>query len=321
MYPNHLHYATACASRLTPAPLDMQLSIVATLYNSALHVDEFCSRALRAAARVTSQCELILVNDGSPDDSQAIALAWHARDARIRVVDLSRHYGHYPAILAGLSRSRGERVFLIDADLEEPPELLEQFWAAMQKDPGVDLVVGVQTHRRGGWWERLSGAAFYRLLNVGSSLEVIPDTHVARLMTRRFVQALVGLPERPVSLDILTAAAGFRHLAVPADKESSSATTYTFARKLKVATRAIFSQHEGFPWYLAIAAIVMGVIGLALLAWPLADGGVPSLAAASIWLVGGLLMAALSLVGHYLVLLLDEARRRPTIVRREYTRE
>jgi putative glycosyltransferase len=301
----------------------MKLSIVATLYASASHIDEFCERVLRAAAAVTDDCEVILVNDASPDESARLALAWHARDARIRVLDLSRHYGHYPAILAGLSRSRGERVFLIDVDLEEPPELLGRFWSAMDADPELDVVVGVQQERRGGWWERASGAAFYRLLNLGTEMAVVPDTLVARLMTRRFVDALVGLPERPVSLDILSAAAGFRQRAVPAQKSTSSASTYSFVRKVNLATRAAILHHGGLPWYVAMVALVMGAIGLAIAVHAIwiesqADA---RLVIGSVWIVGALLMAALSLVAHYLVLLLDEVRRRPTIVRREYTRE
>jgi putative glycosyltransferase len=301
----------------------MKLSIVATLYASASHIDEFCERVLRAAAAVTDDCEVILVNDASPDESVRIALAWHARDARIRVLDLSRHYGHYPAILAGLSRSRGERVFLIDVDLEEPPELLGRFWSAMDADPELDVVVGVQQERRGGWWERASGAAFYRLLNLGTEMAVLPDTLVARLMTRRFVDALVALPERPVSLDILSAAAGFRQLAAPAQKSASSATTYSFVRKLNLATRAVILHHPGLPWYVALVAAVMGVMGVGLIGRAIATDGAADrpLIIGSIWLVGAMLMAALSVIAHYLVLLLDEVRRRPTLVRREYTRE
>jgi putative glycosyltransferase len=142
-------------------------------------------------------------------------------------------------------------VFLIDVDLEEPPELLQRFcrrWTPAMRSTSS----GVQTRRRGGWWERLSGAAFYRILNLGARIQVIPDTLLARLMNRRFVDALVSLPEQPVSLDILSAVAGFRHLAIPAPKASSSATTYSFTRKVSPATKAIVSHHTWLPWCLGI---------------------------------------------------------------------
>src|SRR5262245_15249504 len=208
----------------------MTLSIVTTLYGSEAHVDEFCERAFRSGAGVTGDVEMILVDDGSFDDGLGRALAWHARDHRVRVVELSRHYGHYSALLAGLARARGDRIFLADVDLEEPPELLEQLWAAMEADETLDLVVGVQSRRR-GWWERVSGAVFYRALNLGTAPTVIANSLVARLMTKRYADAMLACSERSGSLDILTAVVGFRQRAVPAVKTSSSATTYTVARK------------------------------------------------------------------------------------------
>src|SRR5262245_19035778 len=108
----------------------MTLSILASLYGSAAHVDEFCERAFRSAASVTGDVGMILVDDGSRDHSLARALAWHERDPRVRVVELSRQYGHYAALLAGLARVRGDRIFMADVDLEEPPELLAELWAA-----------------------------------------------------------------------------------------------------------------------------------------------------------------------------------------------
>jgi putative glycosyltransferase len=300
----------------------MQLSIVTTLYASALHLDEFCTRALRAAESVAGTCELILVNDGSPDVSLRIALDWHARDARVRVLDLSRHYGHYPAILAGLARARGDRVFVIDADLEEPPELLERCWAPMAADSDVDVVVCVQARRRGGWWTRASGALFYRALASGTPLAVVRNSMAARLLSRRVVDALVALPERPVDLDVLTAAAGFRQVTVEATKGSSSPSTYSLPGKVALATRSLVAHHQGLPWLVAAAALVAAAIGLTALAravWIVGERGT-ALILASIWLVGALVLAALSLLGHYGVALLDETRRRPTLVRREYTR-
>jgi putative glycosyltransferase len=292
----------------------MTLSIVTTLYGSSAHVDEFCERAFRSAAGLTADVEMIFVDDASSDGSLARALAWHARDHRVRVVELSRHYGHYTALLAGLARARGDRIFLADVDLEEPPELLEPFWAAMEADAELDLVVGVQSRRRGGWWERVSGAAFYRALNLGTAPKVIANSLVARLMTKRCADAMLACAERSGSLDILCAIAGFRQLAVPAVKASSSATTYTLARKVNLATRALLHQHQGLPWLLIAAAVAMALVAAVSLAASRLD-------VASIWAVGALLMAALGIVGHYLALLLDQARQRPTIVRREHTRD
>ena len=98
------------------------LSVVTTLYRSAPHLTEFHRRASAAAARLTADYEIVLVNDGSPDDSLQAALAIHHVDAHVRIVDLARNFGHHAALMAGLAAARGDLVFLLDSDLEEQPE-------------------------------------------------------------------------------------------------------------------------------------------------------------------------------------------------------
>src|SRR5215203_27557 len=102
----------------------MMLSIVTTLYNSAPYLDEFYDRIGAAAKQITPDYEIILVNDGSPDNSLDIALSLHRKDKRVRLIDLSRNFGHHKAIMTGLAHARGNLVFLLDSDLEEEPELL-----------------------------------------------------------------------------------------------------------------------------------------------------------------------------------------------------
>src|SRR6266700_1020387 len=105
----------------------MKLSIVSTLYRSSATIDEFYRRAAAAAEALSHDFELVLVKDGSPDDSRERALALHAADPRVVVVDLSRNFGHHKAMMTGLMHARGDLVFLVDSDLEEEPELLAQF--------------------------------------------------------------------------------------------------------------------------------------------------------------------------------------------------
>src|SRR2546430_13932014 len=105
----------------------MQVSIVTTMYQSAPYVDEFYRRASKEAERITPDLEIVFVNDGSTDQSLEVALALQKADARIRVVDLSRNFGHHKAMMTGLEHARGDLVFLIDVDLEEPPETLGPF--------------------------------------------------------------------------------------------------------------------------------------------------------------------------------------------------
>ena len=167
------------------------LSIVTTLYRSAPHLEEFYRRITDVASRVSPDYELILVDDGSPDDSLSVALALCARDPRVSVVELSRNFGHHRAMMTGLARARGDLVFLVDCDLEEQPEWLEPF-AERLRASNADVVYGVQVTRRGSWFERVSGEAFYRLFNMLSDVRLPRNVSTARLMRRRYVRSLVA---------------------------------------------------------------------------------------------------------------------------------
>ena len=174
----------------------MDLSIVTTLYCSAAYVENFYARVCAAAEKITRRFEIIFVNDGSPDNSLAIALSLHHKDKRIKIVNLSRNFGHHQALMTGLEYARGELIFLVDSDLEEEPELLETFHAEFTAS-GADVVFGVQGKRKGNYFERVSGAVFFKVFNLLST-HPIPTNHMtARLMTRRYVAAL--LRHRPTA--------------------------------------------------------------------------------------------------------------------------
>lgn len=153
----------------------MNLSIVTTLYRSEPYIGDFYRRISAAAKQLTDKYELIFVNDGSPDHSLDVVLSLAAGDPRIVVIDLSRNFGHHKAIMTGLARAQGERVFLIDSDLEEDPELLIEFSNHMQLTH-ADVVFGVQKHRAGSLFRRLTGSAFYKLFALLSDLRVPPQS-------------------------------------------------------------------------------------------------------------------------------------------------
>ena len=104
---------------------DVRVSVVTSMYRSSAYLEEFYSRAVRAISAISSSYEFVFVNDGSPDDSLAVALRIRERDPRVRIVDLSRNFGHYRALMTGLAHARGELVFLLDCDLEEEPEWID----------------------------------------------------------------------------------------------------------------------------------------------------------------------------------------------------
>src|ERR1700704_2928433 len=134
----------------------MKLSIVTKLYKSAVYVEEFHRRASEAAQRITDDYEIVMVDDGSPDNSLDIACAIARTDSRVRVVELSRNFGHHKALMTGLDHARGELCFLIDSDLEEDPALLGGFLEKMQSTD-CDVVYGFQEARKGDALESAGG--------------------------------------------------------------------------------------------------------------------------------------------------------------------
>src|SRR3970040_1251802 len=169
---------------------DVRVSIVTSMFRSSAYLEEFYSRSVRAISAISSAYEVVFVNDGSPDDSLAVALRIRERDPRVRVVDLSRNFGHHRALMTGLAHARGELVFLIDCDLEEEPEWLLRFHETLQRT-GADVVYGVQSTRKGGLVERASGALFYLVLNRLLTPPLPRNVITARLMTQRYVRALI----------------------------------------------------------------------------------------------------------------------------------
>jgi putative glycosyltransferase len=217
----------------------MDLSIVTTLYRSALHLEEFYTRTRKVAERVARDFELILVNDGSPDDSLQIALSLHRRDRRIRDIDLSRNFGHHQAMMTGLSYTRGDLVFL-HSDLEEEPEFLETFYERL-KTTAADVAFGVQKKRKGRLFERVSGFIFFKLFNALSTHPIPANVITARLMTRRYVRALVNHQERETLIAGLWALTGFQQVSVPVRKSHNPTSSYNLRRKASHFVNAITS--------------------------------------------------------------------------------
>jgi putative glycosyltransferase len=300
----------------------IDLTIVTTLYRSAPYLREFHARAGAAAARVAGAYELILVDDGSPDDAQAIALELCRRDPRVGLIELSRNFGHHKAMMTGLAAARGRRVFLIDCDLEEDPEWLVRFDQVMAAT-GADVVYGVQAERKGGAVERWTGRAFYRVFNWLTTEPVPANLVTARLMTRAYVRSLVRHRDREVFLAGLWATTGFRQVPLAVAKRSKGTTTYDVRRKAAVLVNAVTSFSNRplvFIFYLGCAILALsGAAGTALIIRRLFFGvylaGWPSLIV-SIWFLGGLGLFCQGIIAVYLSKVFSETKRRPyTVVR------
>lgn len=307
----------------------MKLSIVATLYQSALYVEEFCRRASASAHLLVGDAyEIVLVNDGSPDNSLELAVRLCESDLHLIIVDLSRNFGHHKAMMTGLAHARGEHVFLIDSDLEEEPEWLQNFYMEMSLE-GCDVVYGVQENRKGGFFERWSGQWFYRLFQALTGLALPENIVTARLMSRRYVDALLLHDEREVFMAGLWHITGFDQRPKTIKKHSTSETTYTLRRKMSLLVNSVTS-FSNAPligiFYIGVAiSLVAGAYTAYLfiywlfLAKPLSGW---TSVMASIWLLGGLIISFIGVVGIYLSKIFSETKRRPyTIVRHIYGKQ
>lgn len=305
----------------------MPLSIVATLYRSAPYLEEFHARVSRAAAAATDDYELILVNDGSPDESLEIAQRLLAKDPRIRIIDLARNFGHHKAMMTGLEHARGDLVFLIDSDLEEEPELLSHFIDRMRRTD-ADVVYGVQQARRGGPIEQFSGWLFFKIFNLLSDHQIPDNLVTVRLMTRRYVAALVGHRERETMIAGLWALTGFRQIPHEITKHSKGQTSYSLRHKVSLLVNSITSFSDRplvLIFYLGLciggtASLAAVYLVIRRLFFGVALPGWPSLIV-SIWMLGGLMLICLGIIGIYLSRIFIETKQRPyTIIRHLYER-
>ena len=304
----------------------MKLSIVATLYRSAPHISEFYERASASARKLVGEdYEIILVNDGSPDNSLDLAIKFTDQDSHVVVVDLSRNFGHHKAMQAGLAHARGECVFLIDTDLEEEPEWLEEFALTMATE-SADVVYGVQDARKGNWFERWSGEIYYTVFNYLADIDHPRNIVTARLMSRRYVDAMLQYREREMVISCLWVITGFKQCERTVKKHTGSATNYSLTKKIGHATNAITSFSEVPLRMIFFIGLIIFTFALLyagylvfhklILATPM-DGWTSVMV--SIWLLGGMVISFLGLIGIYVSKVFTETKQRPsTIIRKIY---
>ena len=307
----------------------MKLSIVTTMYFSRDYLKEFYDRITAVIKKLELSYEIIFVDDGSPDDSLLVAINLQRLDPNIKVIELSRNYGHQRAIMTGLQYAKGEFVFLLDCDLEEAPELLTEFWGTLNRQSAVDVVYGVQIKRKGNWFEKISGALFYKMMSVLSSVEYPANTLTARIMSKRYVESILKFGEKELDLWSVFALVGFNQLALPVNKGHKGTSTYTFRKKLKRAFEIVTSfSHRPlyltfllgtFSFFVAIINVFFIVYKKFILNTDV-EGWTSIIA--SVWLVGGMILLVLGTFGIYLSKMFLEIKNRPlTIVKNIYSSE
>jgi glycosyltransferase involved in cell wall biosynthesis len=306
----------------TQFPDPVELSIVVPMLNEAAVLDRFFARLVPVLESVTADYEILCVDDGSTDDTFARLEAHRARNPRIRLIGLSRNFGKENALSAGLDFAAGRAVIPMDADLQDPPELVPQMVARWRE--GYDVVLARRATRDGeGWVKRATAHAFYRLIGRLSQVEIPENVGDFRLLDRRVVEALATLPERSRFMKGVFAWLGFRQVVIDYAREprAAGAVKQNWPRLFALAIDGIvsFSAAPLKIWsYLGfVVAAFAGCYGLFIILRTLFFGidvpGYASLLVITLFM-NGLVLIGLGVLGEYMARIFTEVKRRPVYV-------
>lgn len=297
----------------------LKLSVVVPCFNEEDGLAELHRRVSQACvAAAGTSYEIVLVNDGSRDKTRDVIFGLAERDKHVVAIDLARNYGHQIALSAGLEYCTGGRILVIDADLQDPPELLPQLMAKM--DEGFDVVYGQRIRRQSEtWFKKATAKAFYRILRSLSDIEIPPDTGDFRLLSRRALDYLTSMPERVRFIRGMVSWIGLKQTCLPYERQGRFAgeTHYPFRKMVSFAIDGI----TGFsvsPLRLAsllgIALAFLAFLALlyTLAAWSLglAVPGWTSLASI-VLIVGSVQLIVLGIHGEYIGRTYIESKQRP----------
>ncbi len=304
-----------------------EVSVVTMVYKSLAFLPTFIretSDALLAAG--IDDAELVFVNDGSPDASLEYLLEAQRQDPRIKVVDLSRNFGHHKAALAGLGYACGRLVFMIDCDLEVAPATFSAFLKNL-RESNADVVYGVQEKRKGGWIERVGGGLFWKIFNRLSDIPVPENVLTERLMTRAYVDALLNLGDRNIFLAGMMYWTGFRQIGIPVAKRTrEGASTYSIRKRFSLLIEAITSFSTvplklifvfGVALTFCAMALAFALLIRKLLFPSSVLAGFTTLALLILG-VGGMAITMMGVLGLYLSRIFVQTQGRPTFIVRDF---
>jgi putative glycosyltransferase len=299
----------------------MKLSIVTTLYDTSEFLSEFLRRSLNLVESLPfAKFEIIIVDDGSSEAQFSKARELCENYRGIKLIQLSKNFGHHQALLEGLKHTKGDVVFLIDGDLEEDPIDGAILYKEFEKT-NADVVFGYQERRRGSIWEVFSGTLFYFILRKLMKVNIPENLMTSRIMSRRYVEALLSHTETQINFSGLSLITGFKQTKVPLKKVRHRRSTYTLSKKLSLLIDAVTSFSStplklifgvGFSIFTA-ATFVMFFL---LIAWSRNGDSASGWASlmVSIWFLGGLIMLSLGVLGIYISRIFMETKKRPRAI-------
>ena len=304
-----------------------ELSVIIPVFNEEENLLTLHGRLTRALVNLGMEYEIVLVDDGSQDQSPDILRRMEAEDQRIVIVEFARNFGHQVAISAGLEQSRGRVVCIMDADLQDPPEVLHTFLAKWRE--GWEVVYAIRTERKEWWGKRLAYAGFYRLLQRVANIDIPLDAGDFCVMDRRVVDLLVRMPERNRFVRGIRSWVGFKQIGVPYERHArhAGAPKYTFRKLLYLALDGLISFSHMPLRIITLLGFSVSFLSFLVALFYLVKKftlgtGVPGFTTlvVSIFFLSGIQLMTIGVIGEYIGRISDEVKRRPLYVVRRVTR-
>jgi len=301
-----------------------KISVVTSLYKSAPYVREFHLRHLQCLQKLGVDFEFVFVNDGSPDDSEMIVRDLIVQSENITLISLSRNYGQHAGMFAGLSHATGNYVYATDCDLEEPPENIETLYRQIKAHPETDVFYCVLKKRSGDFFRNICGKLFYVLLDAISEVKVPHDQAWQRLMTKRYVEALLKYTEVESLPSGLMMLAGFDQKPIEIEKQFKGISSYTPRMRLRLAVNSITSFSSKPLVFVGMFGLIVTASAFLLLTVTVIrkllvtdyQAGWVSLIG-SIWCIGGMILSSVGIVGVYLSKIFNQVKSRPLFIVKE----
>lgn len=300
-----------------------ELSVVLPVFNEAENIPVLYDRLVSVLERESVDFEILFVDDGSSDESAQKLNDLEVSDHRVHILGLARNFGHQVAITAGLDFARGKAVVVMDADLQDPPEVLPDFILKWRE--GHDVVYAVREQRKEGWLKRTSYAAFYRLLRHVSNIDIPLDAGDFCVMDRRVVDLLKSMPERNRFVRGIRSWVGLRQVGVPFERRARHAGTskYTVGRLMLLALDGLISFSYLPLRIITVLGISVSFLSMLMaifffvkkLLYGLSPPGFASIIV-SIFFLAGIQLITLGVIGEYVGRIFEEAKRRPMYILR-----
>jgi len=298
-------------------------SIIIPIYNEEKNIDILYQRLTKVLHSLKKEYELIFVNDGSFDQSLLKLINLYKKDRRIKIINFSRNFGHQMAVSAGLKYAQGEIIVVMDADLQDPPEVLPQFFKKIEE--GYDVVYAVRKKRKESFLMRLAYATYYRFLKAIAEIDIPLDSGDFCVMTKKVVKAINLLPERNRFVRGIRAWVGFKQIGLEYEREARYAgkSKYTFKKIMKLAFDGIFSFSYipfKFMFYLGLFSLIFSFLGAVFVFYmkffTSHYSRVPGFATTVTLLIfiGGLQLFSMGIMGEYIKRIYDEVKGRPSYI-------